>query len=141
MKKILYYKIDRTLVRDGSKSLDYIYINIIDKLNERRKMLNFCLLTNDSQPTQAAGQGVAQGKSGFVQTHVLGSLFSGHPVVHPASTASGQSLQPPLTQSFFKGQQKWVPLHCAFSWHGLQNSTLSAAVHSPAIMMKIDYIK
>jgi hypothetical protein len=53
-------------------------------------------------------------------------------VVHPASTALGQSLQPPLTQSFFKGQQKCVALHCALFWQGLQNSTLSAAVHSPA---------
>lgn len=47
----MYIKSNRTLGRDGPKALDYIYINIIDKLNERWKMLHLCLLTNDSQPT------------------------------------------------------------------------------------------
>ena len=57
----------------GQKALDCSYINIIGKLSERWKMLHICLLTKDSQPTYAAGQGVAQflGKSEFVQTHVL----------------------------------------------------------------------
>ena len=31
----MYIKPNRTLGRDGPKALDYIYINIIDKLNER----------------------------------------------------------------------------------------------------------